>query len=268
MLTASLPMYEFTELHAAMQSLWRGIAKHLRKEGIDEVPDELLLGYSLSDLWSREDLLFSQCCGYDVVRRYRNILIPLAAPVFAVSQCSGHQYSSLIVVPEDSRYANVLNMRGTVVAANGPESHSGTNALMSMVAPKSDNGRFFRKTIYSGAHVESLRLLREKKADVAAVDCVTFKLLETYRPAAVVGVKVIGQTKHAPAPPYVSHVARGKENLDRIRAALFEAFENPDHEAERSALLIRAISPVDVNSYEIIERLEMQSRELGYHQLD
>ncbi len=267
MLTASLPMYEFAEVHSAMQSFWRGIAKHLRREGVADVPNGLLLGRSLSELWPRSDLLLSQCCGYDVIGAYRDTLVPLAAPVFDVAECSGHSYLSHIVVPKGSAHRNLLDMRGTIVAANGPESHSGTNTLKSLVAPKCVNGRFFSKTIFTGAHVESLRLLREEKADVAAIDCVTFSILRRYRPEAVAGVEIIGQTPLAPAPPYVTHVARAPSTHERIRAALVGAFEDPNHKDDRSALLIDTLSIVDRETYQPIEELKIRAERFGYNEL-
>ena len=39
---ASLPMYNFPEIRKASASLWRGIAKYLRLEGVEDVPDRLV----------------------------------------------------------------------------------------------------------------------------------------------------------------------------------------------------------------------------------
>jgi hypothetical protein len=39
MLAASFPMYNIPEIRKASSSLWSGIAKYLRLEGIREVPD-------------------------------------------------------------------------------------------------------------------------------------------------------------------------------------------------------------------------------------
>ncbi|TDJ31213.1 MAG: phosphate ABC transporter substrate-binding protein, partial [Gammaproteobacteria bacterium] len=174
---ASLPMYNIREIHQASASLWRGIAKYLRREGIDIVPDRLVFGYPLSDLWSDPKLVFSQCCGYDVVRAFESTLTPLAVPHFDVAECAGGEYSSLIVVGEDCLYDDVLEMRGTIAAINGSQSHSGMNSLRQLVASRHKNGRFFHKVVISGAHVNSLEMLRCGEADVAAIDCVTHALL-------------------------------------------------------------------------------------------
>jgi ABC-type phosphate/phosphonate transport system substrate-binding protein len=260
-------MYSFPELHSASSSLWRGIAKHLRREGMTDVPDDLAQGRPLAELWSNNSLLLSQCCGYDVVRRYRDTLIPLATPVFDVPECSGREYSSLIVVSDESHYIDVLDMHGTIAVANGPESHSGMSSLRQLVAPKHNNGRFFSNTIYSGSHAASLDLIRKGKADIAAVDCVTFRLLEVHKPETVVGIKILGRTFHAPAPPYVTHAHRGDDVADRLRTALLHAFHDPYHETDRAALLIKGIDPTDMNIYEKITDFEVYAAKLGYPHL-
>lgn len=97
--------------------------------------------------------------------------LPLMRPVFNaiveinydVAECAGCDYSSLIVVAEDSPYEDVLDMRGKTAVANGPETHSGMNSLRHLVAPKNIDGSFFCRVIYGGAHVDSMKLLREKR---------------------------------------------------------------------------------------------------------
>ena len=94
-------MYNIPEIRKASSSLWRGFAKHLRLEGIEDVPDRLEFDQPLRTLWSDPRLLFSQCCGYDVVRRFENTLSPLVVPHFNIADCEGGEYSSLVVVGED-----------------------------------------------------------------------------------------------------------------------------------------------------------------------
>ena len=267
MLIASLPMYSFPEIYRASSSLWRGIAKNLRREGVSDIPDELALGRPLAELWANNNLLLSQCCGYDVVRRYRDTLIPLATPVFDVPECSGREYSSLIVVSDGCPYGDVLEMQGTVVVANGPESHSGMSSLRQLVAPKHTNGRFFNDTIYSGSHAASLDMIRAGKADIAAIDCVTFRLLELHKPEAVTDIKILGRTFHAPAPPYVTHTLRGYDTAGRLRTALLETFADPDYKTDRAALLIKGIDLTDMNIYEKITDFEIYAAKLGYPHL-
>lgn len=261
---ASLPMYNIREIHQASASLWRGIAKYLRREGIDIVPDRLVFGYPLNDLWNDPKLVFSQCCGYDVVRAFESTLTPLAVPHFDVAECAGGEYSSLIVVGEDCLYDDVLEMQGTIAAINGSQSHSGMNSLRQLVASRHKNGRFFHKVIISGAHVNSLEMLRCGVADVAAIDCVTHALLSAYQPETLAGTRVLGRTYHSPAPPYVTRSEYGDQFFERMRTALSRAFEDPALSSARQALFIKKIKWTDITSYQKISEIEIYAADLGY----
>ena len=117
-------MYDFPEVRAATNALWTGIAHHFEVVGLEDVPQTL---------WSDPGLLFSQCCGYDVVYGYRERLQVLATPRSTAPGCVGTDYASVIVVPEYSRYKDVLDMHGTVAVINGVESHSGMNAIFDAI---------------------------------------------------------------------------------------------------------------------------------------
>ena len=261
---ASLPMYAIPEIGKASSSFWQGIARYLKLEGVKHVPSRLEFDQPVANLWSDSNLLFSQCCGYDVVRRYRNSLIPFAVPLYAVHECADDEYSSLVVVNEFCRFDDVLDMQGTVVAVNGPESHSGMSALRHLVAPSNEKGRFFSQVKISGSHINSLEMIRRQQADIAAIDCVTYTLLAAYRPEALESTRVIGRTYHAPAPPFVTHMARGLDTVKRIGTAISRAFEDTSLAPARHALFLKDIKPVDINIYQKVVDFEHYAAELGY----
>jgi ABC-type phosphate/phosphonate transport system substrate-binding protein len=264
MYVASLPMYNIPEIRKASSSLWNGIAKYLRLEGVENVPDRLVFNRTLHNLWNDPNLMFSQCCGYDVVRRFENTLTPLAVPHYDVAACAGGEYSSLVVVGEDCQYDDVLEMQGTVAAINGPESHSGMSSLRELVASRHKNGRFFDAIRISGAHVKSLAMLRRGEADVAAIDCVTYTLLSVYQPKSLAGTRVLGQTYHSPAPPYITRADYGDTIAERMRTALLRAFEDPAITSARQALLLKKIKCADITAYHKISRIEAYAADLGY----
>jgi len=264
MRVASLPMYNFPEIQKASQSLWKGIAKYLRAEGVENVPTELTFGQPIISLWSDPNLLFSQCCGYDVVRRFKDKLIPLAVPHFEVDACIDGEYSSLIVVREDSAHKDVLDMGGCIAAINGPESHSGMSSLRHLVAPKQSNNRFFSDIMVSGTHLDSISMVRAGFADVAAIDCVTYTLLAAYNPEALEGVRVLGSTYHAPAPPYITNTLCDDEFPERLRTALFRAFEDPDLAPARHALFLKKIEWIDIEAYWKVVEFEDYAANLGF----
>ncbi len=69
---------------------------------------------------------------------------------------------------------------------NAEHSQSGYNVLRKMVAPLSREGRF-SAVMFSGSHRQSLRELQQENADIAAIDCVTYALLQRHQPQALAG---------------------------------------------------------------------------------
>ncbi len=164
---ASMPMYDMPEVRPALDTLWTGLARHLEGEGIPDVPRSLVHDRGLAELWNDPDLLFSQCCGFDLVNGYAGRLQPIAVPHYDVPGCRGSDYASMVVVAEDSTAGDVLQMRGAVCVINGPESHSGMGALRALVAPESREGRFFAEVKVSGTHAASLEMVRRGAAELA-----------------------------------------------------------------------------------------------------
>jgi ABC-type phosphate/phosphonate transport system substrate-binding protein len=234
-------MYDIIEIRHAHDALWMGIARHFRKQGLKHVPRRLVHDQPVCSLWSNKNLFMSQCCGYDIIHSYKHRLKVLASPWFDAPGCSKGNYSSAIVVPTDSTYDDVTEMAGKVAVVNGPESHSGMNALFSLVSPHSRNNKFFAEIKISGSHSESVALLVEGKADVASVDCITYELLRRYRPDAIKGTRQLGLTYSAPAPPYVTAGTADVETVERMRNALLDAFEDQNLTGLRQTLLLKKI---------------------------
>jgi ABC-type phosphate/phosphonate transport system substrate-binding protein len=247
---ASLPMYDIPEVRTALDEFWRGLVRYLKREGIADIPETLERGASSNQMWDDPSLLFSQCCGYDLVHRYTNRLTPIATPHFDAPECLGADYSSVVVVAEDCPHDDVLDMAGTVCAINGPESHSGMGALQVLVAPASREGRFFRTVKVSGSHVASLALVRRGVADVAAIDSVTYTLLQRHRPGALEGLRKLGRTFHAPGVPYVTHANFDMAFVARMRTALFRLFADPNLQSVRQTLLLDKVEFLPVQAYE------------------
>lgn len=264
MSVASFPMYNLPEVRSALDSLWKGMVRNLRREGIAEVPDELVHGRAVRKLWNDPTLFLSQCCGYDLVNRYADKLTPLAVPRYGVAECRGYLYASAIVVREDCPTDDVLKMRGAVCVINGPESHSGMSSLRALVAPFNSEGRFFSHVRVSGGHAESIEILKQGKADVAAIDCVTYALLERYRPAALAGLRKLGRTHRAPGIPYVTRASADTETKARMRTAIALTFADPKLANVRQALFLEGIETVRPPAYRRVTLFQKRAEHYGY----
>ncbi len=261
---ASLPMYDLPEIRHATDALWQGISRHLKLHGIVGVPAQLLHDTPVQQLWSDKHLFFSQCCGYDVISRYKEHVQILATPKYNAPGCLNHDYVSLIVVHEDSHYTDISEMSGAVAVINGPESHSGMNALMSLVAPLSNGNQFFSDIKISGGHVHSLFYLQHKHADVASIDSITYSLVKQHRPNSVLGTRVLGTTYLAPAPPYITYKTTSMEAINHMRAALVEAFNDPLLETAKETLLLVGLDTATDSEY---VRIQQEFNHNFHHQI-
>ena len=236
---ASLPMYDFPEVRKATDAWWAGIAKHMLLAGVTEIPEQLQHDVPVKSLWQHKDLLLSQCCGFDVVYGFKNSLDVLLITDWAVEGCHDGQYSSWIVVHEDSPHQDISDLLNGIAVINGRESHSGMHGLLTKVQPHSKDGAFFQRINESGAHADSLVSIQQKTADVAAIDCITYQLLKTHRPTALSDTRIIGQTDAAPAHPYVTSSTTPKETQLRMRDALAAAFDDASLDSAREIILLK-----------------------------
>jgi ABC-type phosphate/phosphonate transport system substrate-binding protein len=249
MAVASLPMYDLPEVRPALDALWAAIARQLRREGVTDAPERLTYELGGGALWRAPDLLFSQCCGADLMGAHADALYPLATPRYGAEGCAGGAYASVVVVAEGEEIAGLEDLRGRVAAINHPDSHSGSNALRALIAPLSRAGRYFGRVAVSGSHMASLALVASRQADVAAIDCVTHALLARHRPAALTGTRPLCWTASAPAPPFVTRKDAGDELVRRLRSALQVALEDRELATARADLLLDGIEVLPAAAY-------------------
>lgn len=246
---ASLPMYDLPMLSEWTDRWWDGLRHAARRHGVHDLPAGLDRRDNRHAVWQAEELAFSQICGFPMNHAYRNRLRPILTPCYAADGCDGPRYRSVLLVHEDSPAQCLADLEGAQCACNEPDSQSGTNSLARAAAGVARNARFFSGVTFTGAHIESMRLVREGAAAVCAVDCVTHALLSRHEPDAVAGLKRIGFTPSAPGLPYVAAPSTSEDTVERLRQALRDALDDPDLSAVRDALLIAGAEPLTINDY-------------------
>lgn len=264
---ADLPWYDLPELVPATDAWWRGIAGHLRRLGVDRVPDALSREGSHAERWRHPELLLSQACGYDVLYDAADDLVPIATPCYRAEGCEGPRYRSIVVVRTGHRARTLADLRGARAAVNEASSHSGTNALRSVVAPLSRDGAFFSEVVVTGSHSDSLAAVHAGDVDVACIDTIVLALLRRARPAAARGLRPILCTASAWAPPYVLSAQAPEELRRAVQQALHDAMDDPDLAAARKALLLDAFVFLPPASYAELEAFEEPALEAGYFEL-
>jgi ABC-type phosphate/phosphonate transport system substrate-binding protein len=240
---ASLPMYDFPEVRDATDALWSALAQRL---GADILLDRSADHHGA---WRRNDLLFSQTCGYPFTHEFRNQLAYVATPHYAADGCAGAHYCSILLARDLKPLADFLGARAAI---NARDSMSGMLALKLAAAPWQRGGAFFADEIMTGSHVGSMQAVQDGKADLCAIDCVTLALVRRHRPQAAAGLVEVGRSPSAPGLPYVT---RGGD-VAMLRHALADVFANPLLQSARAALLISGLSFLAAEDYDAILDLE------------
>ena len=261
-LSASFPMYDFEEVRGAHEALWSAVARKLERAGVEGVPAALDQSRDLHELWTDPGLLLSQCCGADLVGRYAGALALVATPLYQAPGCDGCDYSSVVLVAENSPATELSDLRDAVCVVNSRESHSGANALRALVAPLSRRGRFFSRVVTSGSHPASVAAVAQGGADIAAVDCVTYAHLERYRPSLLRGTRRLCYTARAPGIPFVT-----RTGTRLLQKALLEAVAEPETRAAGAAVFIGGVEVLPRSAYRRIVALERRAAAQGYPEL-
>jgi ABC-type phosphate/phosphonate transport system substrate-binding protein len=259
-----LPMYDFPELVAATEAWWQGLRRHFSRAGIADMIEPLRQPVDLAAHWLAPDLLFTQTCGYPLTHILSGKVQLVATPCYEAAGCEGPSYRSVVIVREDSRIAELADLRGKRVTYNGSDSQSGYNTLRDLVFPLAEQGRLFGEAIESGAHRQSLAYVRTGKADVAAIDCVSLALLERIAPAELQGIRKLCLTAPAPSLPYITSLATSAETMRRLRDGLRAAIDDPQLKAVRDGLLLADIAVLPLTAYESILAMENTAIKAGY----
>lgn len=262
-LFASLPWYDLDEMRDANDAFWIAFSGALRERGIDSVPAVLDRSLPYGFDWNGK-CLFTQTCGYPIFTTSRGHFRVVAIPAYAAPGCDGPLHRSFIVVRASSTFASLEDLRGCTFAVNELDSNSGMNLPRHLFAPLSRDGRFLGERVVSGSHATSAELVREGAADAAAVDCVTFALLERYRPQTVSELRVIAQTATTPAPPFATSSRTGDELFGALRQALLSVAREGRHAELRDALLLSDVVLANADAYALVLDYEREARRRGY----
>jgi ABC-type phosphate/phosphonate transport system substrate-binding protein len=258
---AALPMYNVTP---ALDLEWRAwlddVLRRVKPACRIVEPDEELHGF-----WRRPNLLLSQTCGYPLVHGLHAQVQLIATPRFDAPGCEGAHYSSVLVTRADAQFDSLASCRGARAAYNQDDSNSGMNVFRHAVAPLARAGMFFSAVLRTGSHLGSLRAVADNRADVAAVDCVTFAFINDVMPELARRVRTIGTTAVSPGLPLIASGTVPPATIEALRGALNETLEIRPERAKR--LRLQGFSVLPLTDYERIEQLENEARAAGYARL-
>ena len=249
---------------AAVEHLWALIAARLTAAGLADVPLHPQWPADYHAHWLQPGLLLSQACGYPLVTVLGEKVRVVGAFQYDVPGCTGVFQRSQVVLRADDPSVDLLDLRGRRVAFNGTDSQSGYNSLRALVAPLARDGQFFGSRLMTGSHVESAKAVRDGRADVAAIDCVSLAGFRRYTPDVVQGVRVLTETALYPGLPLIAAVGTDKTTLALLRQVLGQLRRDPAAATPLHDLFITGFEALDFPDYQACAAMDDAAMAMHY----
>lgn len=221
-------------------------------------------GLSLMDLWLSPHLLLTQTCGYPLMTALRGRVRIIGRPRYELPDASGGNHCSLLLGRADDPRRSLPAFRDSRGVINGEDSNSGMNLLRHRLAPLHQDGRFFADVGISGSHRESLRWLREGKADLAAIDSVTFAYLARHAKEEVAGLRIVDRSAFSPTLPFITATTVTEQQAGHIRQVMNQALQEP---GVAEILGLQAILPATDSDYQIVLDYQREAEDRGFGRL-
>jgi len=232
---ASLAMYDFGPAEAANDRFWGLIHQQLAQRGI-KAPAVLTRGEgAFFPAWTAPDLVLSQTCGYPFRARLQGRVAYVGTPDFGLPGCAPGHYCSVFVVRAEDPRPSLTDFDGAGFAYNEGLSQSG------WAAPKVHAealGLRLPPVLRTGGHRLSARAVAEGRADIAALDAVTWDMMQGVDPVAG-QLRVIARTDPTPGLPYIAALGCDVAATFDAVAAAIAALAPADRRALRLNGLVR-----------------------------
>lgn len=238
---ASLGMYDFGTAMPANDRLWALIRDGLRAEGID-APDALTRGEAAYwPAWEAPDLLLSQTCGYPYRARLHHRVTYVGTPDYGVDGCPPGHYRSVFVVRADDPRQTLADFDGARFAYNEALSQSGWAAPQTHAARA---GIHLPPVLMTGGHRLSAKAVAEGRADISALDAVTYALLLDSDPG-IARLRVIATTDPTPGLPFITAPSGPADALFRAIESAIPALAPQD----RATLHLKGLTRIPTEAY-------------------
>lgn len=235
---AALGMYDRAETAAANDRLWRLVRDGLRARGI-AAPEALTRGAgAYMDGWTSPELVLAQTCGLPFRARLHDRVTLIGTPDYGVEGCPPGHYRSVFVARRDREAPAFAGAR---LAYNDGLSQSGWAAPLAHAATL---GLRFGETVETGGHRLSMLAVAEGRADLAALDAVTWAMLQRWEPAAA-EVRVVALTAPTPGLPLISCAGADRPAIFAVVAAAIAALDP----ADRDTLCLRGLATIPPEAY-------------------
>jgi len=263
---AVLPMYDFPWTAAANDALWAAMALRLDEAGV-EAPKALTRAGDLDAQWRDPRLVFGQTCGYPYVTRLKDSVALIAAPAYDFPGCDDVCHRSFVIRRASDPRRALAEFRGATAGLNARDSNSGMNLFRAAVAPIAGGAPFFCAIVVTGSHEGSVAAVAVGRADLAAIDCVSYALLRRGRPELIERVAVVAESPPSPGLPFIAAAGIGAPTIAAVREVLLSALADPNIAEVRAALGLKGARPTSPTEYDRVIEIERAAAAAGYPRL-
>lgn len=237
---AALGMYDMPALKPMHDRFWNAIRARLGYG-----PEALTRGGDFWDIWQSPELLLAQTCGFPYRARLHGHVALVGTPDYGLPGCPPGHYNSVLVVRKDDPRSDLSQFDGAAFAYNEALSQSGWAAPATHFAT---HGLLIGPRVKTGAHAASAQAVAEGRADIAAIDALTWTLLRRHG-TGTDDLREIDRTAPTPALPYITARARDPEPIFRAVAAAITDLSA----ADRDALHLEGLIAIPAEAYLAVE---------------
>jgi phosphonate transport system substrate-binding protein len=182
--------------------------------------------------------------------------VPIAAPIPSGTRY-GQQpvYFSDVIVHRDSPFRSFLDLRGRTWAYNERLSQSGCGITQHHLVTIGETDGFFDCVVETGAHDESIKMVRRGEVDGSAIDSHLLAIEMGKDPLLRRELRVVDVLGPSTIQPVVVSGRLSRELRGKIRDTLIGLHLDPFARAELQTGLIDRFVPVDAGSYDDIRQM-------------
>lgn len=237
---AYLGMYDRPETAEANDRLWSAIRNALAGsfDGLPETPDRNKDAWSA---WTAKDLVLGQTCGCPLRTRLYGEVQLVGTPDYGHEGCAPGHYYSVFVTRKEGGIGTLAQADGKTFAYNDSLSQSGwAGPLIHM----QDAGLLPGSLLETGSHRESAQAVAEGRADFAALDILSWQMIQKYDDFAA-DLQVVDRTGATPGLPFITALGNDPQVLFK---ALEQAIATLDAEAAET-LHLKGIVQIPMADY-------------------
>lgn len=247
---AQLNWYLFDQTVPVFTSFWEYIRQYLAKYDIQAATELWDPAHTALSLSAQNSLLLGQMCSLTFSACQPGMPFYIGSYILKDEGLMPGYYRSVIIVSDKQkmRILGEAEPETLCAAISEPDSFSGRFALYQAVHNSFQPCKF-ADTLYTGAHINTLQAVASGTADIGAIDCLTWRILQILLPEQVAQVHIAGTSPQMPGPPLVTMLPDDSIARAHLQAAIDAAFADADIAARMKTLGIAGYRSVDRDRY-------------------